>query len=821
MNARIPQFVVTATCFAVFSSAVLAQAPRLGINAVNGALSLQCQPGTTPAVALETTSDLSRTWSTGIGLLTRDSDFPIDASASRGFYRLRTLTPTGPLRRIALGDGGAVFDLPAGQHGPQRNPYDGTGIAAVPKLAAGVTAPPPTCSWWSSLMWDFGPSRPYGYPLYAWPLGYVVSGTGVSLGLPTVQAISTYEYHWEFVYGAAGELPLRIGVDGMSAPEERVTGWGDWTVSFRQQEGTLALDTQIGMGIPMAWFSATGGNLNVNPATGSGLQVWRRQGNELGLRLFGVSYLLFAPAGSTWSATAPFRPEPAGSIALAVLPNTEAATLDRFRDCAQPTDSHVSWSYDEASSRLTTSFELKVPTGAKPPPMALFPHQWTLSTAVATAPDAYDSPRGKMRLVDGGSFNTQTTFRGLLPHLPAPTMDAAFDPAVLNAYLQSAAGDTIPSGADTYWSGKAMWRLAALIPIARQAGRNDLAETWLTRVKTALEDWFDGTEPNLFRYDHTWASVYGFPAGYESNGLIQDHHFHWSYFIQSAALVAREDPTWAARYGAAVELLIRETANWQRTDKTFPFLNSFEPYAGHAWANGPAAFFAGNNQESSSESIHFAAGVFQWGVATGRIDIRDFGIFLYTTEVEAIHRYWLNEGGLAFPSGFNWPSLGILWGNGGAYATWFGGHPDHTVYIHGINFLPITPASLHLGRTPSHLLSTLEPFASAPSEWFDVITCARATADGEDAAARLAANTNYAPFDGTTRAHTYHWIHALRQFGQPSTITADQASAVVLQKGNVKTYIVWNPSSTPMDVHFSDGAFVTQAPHSLGTFLGN
>ena len=335
-------------------------------------------------------------------------------------------------------------------------------------------------------------------------------------------------------------------------------------------------------------------------------------------------------------------------------------------------------------------------------------------------------------------------------------------------------------------------------------------------MKTSLEDWLDGTAPNVFRYDKTWSTVYGFPAGYETNGNIQDHHFHWGYFIQSAAMVAREDPAWARRFAPAVELLIRDTANWQHGDNTFPFLNSFEPYAGHAWANGPAQFAAGNNQESSSESIHFSAGIFQWGLATGKKDIRDLGIYLYTTEVEAIHRYWLNEGSLAFPEGFNWPMIGMLWGNGGAYATWFGGHPDHTAYIHGINFLPITPASLHLGRNPSHFLSTLAPFATNPTEWFDIITCARAIADPDDATARLAANPGYTPFDGTTKAHAYHWVHALRQYGKPTAITASHPSAIVLQKGAVKSYLVWNPGDQPLETRFSDGMPATQPARSLG-----
>jgi endoglucanase Acf2 len=780
------------------------------------ALQLYGQPSGDAPAALETSTDLRQPWQAINPFITRPGIFAADGTADRGFFRLRSLATTGANRRVSVGSGGIALDLPAGTYGPSRNPYITPRVPAVPKVVAGNGEPVPTCSWWSSAVWDFGSAGPSGLPLFAWPLGYVPTGNGMTLGLPSVKAISQYEYHWEFVFGAAGERPLAIGPSGMTSPEFSVVRWGDWTVDLLWQQGSTAMNATIGMGLPMAWFTCSGADLEVTPATGSGLQVWRNTGNELGLRIFGVNYLLFAPPGATWSNASPFRPSLSGAVALAVVPDTNSTTLDRFRGCAAPTDSRVAWSYDEASATLTTSFTLYVEPGQKAPPMAIFPHQWLHTNATVT--DAYDSPRGRMKLVDGGSFTTTMKFPGLIPHLPPPAADASFSPTVLQGYLDSVAGDTVPSGADTYWAGKAMGKLANLIPIARQFDRHNLADTWLVRLKSSMEDWLDGQAPNLFRYDKQWSTLYGFPAGYETNGYLQDHHFHWGYFLQAAALIAREDPSWAARYGPALELLIRDTANWERSEKTFPFLNSFEPYAGHAWSNGPAAFHAGNNQESSSESINFAAGVFHWGAATGNKAIRDLGIYLYTTEIEAARRYWFNEGGYAFPGGFNWPMVGILWGNGGAYATWFGGHPDFTQYIHGINFLPLTPASLYLGFNPAHLLSNLEPFnASPPASWFDVIVMARAMADPEDAAARLAANSSYAPESGETRAHTYHWVHALRQFGTPvgPLVTANHPTVTILQRGATKTRIFWNPGNGPAAADFSDGQQVSGAAKTL------
>lgn len=793
--------------------------PSLAITASGGAASLRCGTDGTNAFRLETATQLDGTnvWITQKDFIARDSVLEQPMEVARKFFRLKRIPSEGGNARVAVGNGGAVLNLPPGQYGPSQNPYLPVRVPAAPKVVAGNNEPVPTCSWWSSAVWDFGSAGPSGFPLFAWPLAYVPVSGGMDFGLPTVKAISTYEYHWEFVYGAAGERPVRVGLAGMTAPQLAVENWGDWTVKLRWSQDNKSMGATIGMGLPLAWFSSSGADIEITPATGSGLVVWRNSGNELGLRIFGSNYLFFAPTGATWNSQSPFRATIANSLVAAVLPDTNSATLESFRSCAEPTDSRIGWSYDESTATLSTTYAVSVAAGKKAPPMALFPHQW-LHTA-ATATDAYDSPRGRMKLVEGGSFTTSMKFPGLIPHLPAPVADASFSPAVLQGYLDNLANETVPNGADTYWAGKAMGKLACLVPIARQFNRDSLAATWLARLKSSLQDWLDGQEPNLFRYDKTWSALYGFPAGYETNGYLQDHHFHWGYFLQAAALVAREDPAWAAQYGPAVELLIRDTANSDRGDKTFPFLNSFDPYAGHSWANGPAAFYAGNNLESSSEAINFAAGVYQWGLATGNRAIRDLGIFLYTTETEAVRRYWFNEGGYAFPVGFNWPMVGILWGNGGAYATWFGGHPDNTQFIHGINFLPLTSASLYLGFNPAHLLSNLAPFdATAPSSWFDIITMARATADPDNAATRLAANTSYAPEDGETRAHTYHWVHSLRQYGRPAgtAVTADRSSITVLRRGTRTSRIFWNPADAGAAANFSDGGQVSAPARSLG-----
>ena len=145
-------------------------------------------------------------------------------------------------------------------------------------------------------------------------------------------------------------------------------------------------------------------------------------------------------------------------------------------------------------------------------------------------------------------------------------------------------------------------------------------------MKQRLESWFTAVkdkdaakELGLFCYNRTWGTLIGYPASYGSDDQLNDHHFHYGYYIKAAAEVVRHDPAWAApeRWGGMVRLLIRDIASPNRKDEMFPFLRNFDPYAGHSWASGTALFASGNNHESSSEAMNAWTGIILWGEATG------------------------------------------------------------------------------------------------------------------------------------------------------------------------------------------------------------
>lgn len=74
--------------------------------------------------------------------------------------------------------------------------------------------------------------------------------------------------------------------------------------------------------------------------------------------------------------------------------------------------------------------------------------------------------------------------------------------------------------------------------------------------------------------------------------------------------------------------------------------------------------------------------------------------YLYNTERTAVEEYWFDVSGTNYPEDFPEVALGMVWGGKGAFATWFSGDVD---CIHGINWLPFTPASIYMGRFPDYV----------------------------------------------------------------------------------------------------------------------
>ncbi|MEU8270646.1 glycosyl hydrolase [Sphaerisporangium sp. NPDC049002] len=716
---------------------------------------------------------------------------------------------------VTVGVGSYTTDLPAGAVGPSNN----AGAPVTPKITSAVTAKVPTNDWWSSLAFQRYAGNPYSENMYAHPLAFHAVAGGLEVSYPTSPTISASQYD----YTHARDLTL--GVTGLNAPSTQVDGWSDWTVTPYWSDGARTLRATIGHGLPFVYATPSGGNAQVSfVATPT---IWADRGNVLGATVNGHDYALFAPTGTDWTIAGTAATVALGGknyYSVAALPARGA--LDLFAKYAYSfvTGTKVSWSYDEAAARLTTTYTATTTakegteTGTL---QALYRHQWLATTDPLTT-YTYVSPRGTMKLREGASFSTRQTFHGVLPALPDL---GAYDRARLGDFVkQGAAGDPLGGMGDTYGTGKTLGRLAQLVPIAEQLGDTASRDKLLGMLKTELQSWFTAGGEQ-FRYDGTWGILTGYPASYGSDSEVNDHHFHYGYYLMAAATVARYDRAWATdgQWGGMAKLLAKDANNWDRTDTRFPFLRNFDAYAGNGWASGHAGFAAGNNEESSSEGMNFATGALLLGAATGDNSLRDLGIYLYTTQAATIGQYWFDVDNVVFPAGFSHDTAGMIWGDGAAYGTWWTGNPEE---IHGINYLPITGGSLYHGLYPNKVragLAEMEAGNGGPAvEWRDIIWEYRALADPAAAKANWDAGWNaYTPEAGETKAHEYHWIYNLARLGTvDAAVTADTPTAAVFSLNGTRTYVAHNYGTAARTVTFSDGKKLTVPAASTATSAG-
>ena len=482
-----------------------------------------------------------------------------------------------------------------------------------------------------------------------------------------------------------------------------------------------------------------------------------------------------------------------------MLPDDRSETLKLFaaHAYAHVTDSRVDYEVADGKVRSTYRFICTPREGIENQTLfALYPHQWKYSATKLTD-YTYGSVRGPMKVALGNRFVTEIPVQGVLPMLPREGIQ---NRERIVGYLQSEAAKPKPGFADSYWDGKYLGSLASFSGIAEVVEVPELQKVYVAELKRRLESWFTATpgkEQPVFYHDKNWGTLIGSRPGFGSDRPLNDHHFHYGYFIRAAAEVARLDPEWAKQWGPMVDLLIRDIASADRKDPMFPHLRCFDKYAGHSWASGDANFADGNNQESSSESLNAWYGLMLWGEATGDAATRDLGVFLFNTERTAVEQYWFDVDGTNYPRDFPNVALGMVWGGKGAFGTWFSADID---CIHGINWLPFTPASIYMGRHPDYVKKNFDRIIAKrkggtdfETGWGDLIVMFGALQNPEPAAKYFDEHPKCKIEDGNSHAFMDHWIGTLKHLGHiDANTTASYPFTNVFVKGEKKTYSAYN-----------------------------
>lgn len=716
---------------------------------------------------------------------------------------------------VSVGQGSYAVRPPDGASLPPRTIY----AVPVVESADGKTRPMPTNDWWSSLAWMPFSERQYPHPLAvrAQSNGFRVFYPG-----PTITANKVA------IFGAmpaAGFDDFVIGHSKVEAfRDARVGDFSDWFVTaVLGSESDEQLKVTYGHGSPFVFVRVEGGDPTM--AFSAPPSIWFGAADEpvLGFTVRGRHYGAFGPSGSTWSGLSKkvWTNDAGGRgyFSVAVLPDKSTETVRLFQRFAynHVSETKVQWRYDERTSVVETtfSFTTNAHEGQENGTLfSLYPHQWQY-TATELLDTSYDSVRGPMKLGMGSSFVTRMRFPGVLPALP----DAgACDKSRMGKFIDEVIREHVPDVMDTYWLGKQLGKRATLIPIAEQTGDRAVVDSLANWLKSRLEGFLRAHDArgklkqrSLFYYDGLWGTLIGYPASYGSDSELNDHHFHYGYFIRAAAELARRDPAWAddEHWGPMVRLLVRDVASLDRHDAMFPFLRCFDPYAGHSWASGHAKFGDGNNNESSSEAMNAWYGITLWGAATGDRRLRDLGIYLYTTEMHAIEDYWFDVTDRLHPIDYAPSVVTMVWGGKGANETWFSANPE---MVHGINWLPMHAGSLYLGRYPSYVRKNYaalveENRGTQWDAWADLVWMYLALDEPEQSKREFQRHAYDYPVEaGNSRANAYHWICTLDSLGRVDrSVHADSPFHAVFSKKGRKTYVGYNLSAEPRTITFSDG----------------
>ncbi|MDQ1564678.1 MAG: endo,3(4)-beta-glucanase, partial [Actinomycetota bacterium] len=583
--------------------------------------------------------------------------------------------------------------------GPPVTPGLGSALASIPhrsvapmppaRLAKGLV--PPTNRWFSGLVFGNSPQ-----PVFPLPLSFALTGTGFAFGVPAVTTSADT---------ITGEFSPAITIGNASVSSE-ITAYDEASVTIAQKsaDGATIGSVVIAEGSPVVSYTAERAStlgLGGNPqSSGGGLFETSAGGSSYGLltkgKVNGAALHLAKGQTAVWFAV------PHGSDAAHLAPLVSVLKS-------------VSLGYSVSGKRASTTLTYH---SVGKTLVAAMPHQSAaLRAPKSCALGSYPSIYGTLSLCRGPVLSWDS------PRVTASSsLDSArlsdSDKSVLRDQLSRDIQSTKPLPADSYFGGKALYRLANLLSVAHAIGDTAAAATVQKKLDAALEKW---TTPNgcvsrssqCFVYDPKAKGIVGLTASFGSD-QFNDHHFHYGYFLYAASVAARYEPSVTSRIEPVINLLAADLAS-SGGSSSFPERRTFDAYAGHSWASGYAPFADGNNQESSSEAVDAWNGLSLWAATTKNAALETEANWMLSAEAASATAYWTNFN-TAEPvySGYQHGVVGINWGGKRDYASWFSADASAKL---GIQLIPMSPASGYLAGDSKRIAKNI---AEAAPDGYDV-----------------------------------------------------------------------------------------------------
>ena len=688
-------------------------------------------------------------------------------------------------------------------------------------------SPIPTNDWWTDVL----VSRWSGN-LWSYPAKVHIDASGVRVAFPSywIDNGTEMKERSAVIVGAAGNF---------NPQSTEVDDWHDWDVEMVLRDGDARITATLVHGSPFTWIEFAGGLKPVITTEGGAGEALGKDKTayvlKVGDDLYGI-----------WTDNATF-------VVVGLLNKKEDFAALTPYAYAVVRSTRVEWAYDEKKAELKTTWNVETEdvrgmgSGERGTVVALQgfqPHHLKRTAPQFKCIDGlvWETPRGKQRVAAGNSLSITYPFAGMLPYWAAPrngesasakaTADkrGRYNPSTFKELLADYAARG-SFGGDTYWGGKGLLQMAFAMMAAREIGDEATFLKAHGKLRAKFDDWLTwtpGEERFFFSFVPKWGGMVGEGTSYDSDAF-NDHHFHYGYFTYAGALLCLVDDDFKAKFGPMLRLIAGDYANWDRTEKRFPFFRTFDPWAGHSFAGG-VGDGGGNGQESTSEAMQGWGGLYLLGLALGDDAMRDAAIFGYVSEARGVAEYWFDRDRENIDyTKFKHPYNSNLTCHGVGWWTYFSGDP---VWMHSIQWLPNTPALDYLSEDLKFAKWDWEQMWEKKEigGWFEK----GKTRDGHETPAvgneslgnvllsylqrhdplqaakifdELREKKMSAAMNADTGHMTYWATHSHLTWGELDFgVRADYPCARAFLKDGKRTLMVYNAAETPRTVTFFDAA---------------
>ncbi|DBA04435.1 TPA: hypothetical protein N0F65_010031 [Lagenidium giganteum] len=615
-------------------------------------------------------------------------------------------------------------------------------IAPVVNIAKDIVGskPIPTNKWWGNLVHADTKDKAVSQPAWANPYALKLPSKEGPFGL---QVCFSYTYRKMadkkdgavkfYIHEFKNDLTLSAK-EFSDKPTYEIYDWTDMGANLRICSGGKCLDSSIVNG--MAFVSATYDGLTPVLASGSKVSKLDEAGKG--------KYVLQLDNKQTWVVFAPdvtFKVDDSGkgvaasgpassTVRIAVLPEGASPDVyDTFAGCI------VRGGTVGMESRTSYSLNWQVNGSCDAAGLLHFalPHH---QESMAGSSEKSISLPSTVRGVMAGYVATKD--KGFKWTLEEPDLKEKIDfypprkPSgedvkqygIKEALEKDIAAEwKVPADGSYYFNGKLAQKFASLCLVADDSSvmgdDKTLLKTCLEKLEKVMDTFVTNKWKHPLVYDTTYRGIItsqviatGDAGADFGNGVYNDHHYHYGYWVTASAIFRKLNPKWErmAELEAIVWSLLRDVANPSPKDQDFTTFRHFSWFLGHSYSHGVTALADGKDQESTSEDINFYYGMMLWGIATGKKAVEDLGSLMMRIDAHAIRTYFLlDSDSKIHPAEFTKNHVtGIFFDNKVDYTTWFS-PKKHC--IHGIQMIPVSPIN-EIVRSPKFI----------KEEWEDILS---------------------------------------------------------------------------------------------------